>query len=386
MSIYKTYEAIIKKRYPIVILYLLILLFLSYFLSNSTQDSSYSGYEQTRVGIAIFNHEKDQTLAQEMISYMSEFCDIVSLEDSKEAKENALNFRNVYYIVTIPEGYTKALSTNQEMQLIVEAVKNSKEANYANQALMGLVNQIKAYQKKQPKQDIHRAIKLAREQMSINVSVQNNEKHESLEKKTNHHMNLFGFVLLACLLNVITDTISTYRTEAIYRRHQITPISDSKLSFKLLACSFRYAYTFSMIYFSLFMFLYNEMKMNLQNFLYFVNLLVFVTTVVCFAFYLAHFLKQRRMLGAIVLVIALVLSIVSGVFISQEYLSDDVIKLSSMTPLYWYVRGNAVIQGYHLNTIKYGLEFASICAIQIVFSVTYFMLTLVLRKIKKIEQ
>ena len=77
--------------------------------------------------------------------------------------------------------------------------------------------------------------------------------------------------------------------------------------------------------------------------MFMLNSFVFVMVCCSLGFLISQFLKKMVVLSAVISVISLVFSFISGAFVPLDLLSDLTIAIAKFTPTYWFVLGNDLI-------------------------------------------
>lgn len=387
MIVYRNYVELMKKQFPIVLVYAAILITLVLVLSNTTQEKTFTGYEQTKVRIAVFD-EDETVMTASLQRYLKEYCDFVTIDGDYESQMDAIVFREVYYILTIPSGFTEHFLSEDSVSLTARSVDASKESTYVNQIVNAYLDKIQLYHAIDSEADIGQLVsdveKILPTKAEVIKAGDDSVKEENAE--TNYYFNLLGFALLGCIIIVVCTAMTAYRKQDIYKRHEVSPISPLSMNLQLLLGNMVYCGLYTVLFLALGIALGNEQELNLRILLYWCNTLAYAASILFFAYFLAFRLKHRLMINVIANMVALVLSVISGIFIRQEYLPGNLIKVSTITPVYWFVRGNDTIM--KLSEYSFGelLPLFFIIGIQLLFSGAFFSLVLVGAKIDDVRK
>ena len=117
--------------------------------------------------------------------------------------------------------------------------------------------------------------------------------------------------------------------------------------------------------------------------LLFLNTLVFSIAALSIAFLCGKFIKSEVSQSALANVISLGISFLSGIFVPQYLLGDTVLKISSFTPGYWYVKtidSIGKLSAYNLENLK---PIFGYMLIQLGFAAAFIIVALVVTKQKK---
>lgn len=382
MIVFKNYANIIKKQFPIVLIYIAVLMLLLNIMENTTQEKTFTGYEQTKVRVAVFNQDEETTMVKNLIRYLEEYCEVVEIADQWKSKLDALYYRDVYYVVTIPSGFSKYFLEDERVHLEVSCVAKSKEANYVDQALDAYLDYMRLYHSIYPKRTSAQLSYMVNAVMKTSVDVDNGgfSQEDTVKKENvqlNFYFNLLGYILLACIVMVVCTAMTVYRREHINRRHSFAPISPMSLNVQLLLGNLAYSYLFTFLFLAIGIALGNERNLSIRTMLYWMNTFAYATSIIFFAYFLAYRMKNKTMINMIANTVGIVLAVISGVFIRQEYLSEKLIQIASVTPVYWYVRGNDSILRMTNFGVEQMLPLGAFIGIQILFAAAFFSLVLV---------
>lgn len=388
MIVFKTYADLMKKQFPVVVVYAAILVTLFFILSNTSQEKTFTGYEQTKVRIAVFHHDEDSEVVEQLLSYLTEYCEFVTILEQWEGKLDALYYRDVYAILTIPSGFTQDLMNNKDAKLELNSLTNTQEACYVNQAITAYLDYVKLYHDLYPTMQMKEVLQKVNSTINTTVQVVNAGDDSVKEENAdvNYYYNLLGFVLLACIIMVVCSAMTVYQKGTIYKRHRISPLPQTSMNLQLLLGNVVYTYMYTLLFLALFLAIGNEKSFTINTLLYWLNTFAYTTSILFFAYFLSYRIKNKRMISIIANTIGLILAWISGVFVRQEYLTEKLVKVASITPVYWFIRGNDIIMKLSDHQAAKLLPLAKTIGIQLMFAVTFCSLILVGAKLDATRQ
>lgn len=103
MIVFKTFWKIVNKYKFTVILYTVILIIFAG-VNMQTSDTNTS-FVASKPDILIINNDEDIGITQDLINYIKENSNIIDIKENDEAINDALFYRDVNYIIYIPENY-----------------------------------------------------------------------------------------------------------------------------------------------------------------------------------------------------------------------------------------------------------------------------------------
>ena len=104
MTVFKTFWKTLNKNKFVIILYTAFLLLFG--ISNMRASEQSMSFSAEKPNILIINHDEESTIAKNLVEYLNKSCKVKDLE-KEEIINDALFYREVDYIIEIPENYGK---------------------------------------------------------------------------------------------------------------------------------------------------------------------------------------------------------------------------------------------------------------------------------------
>ena len=123
MTVFKGYMKILKKNFGLVIMYLVIFFSVALALQAAAGKEGGDSYQSKSIDIGIVD-EDGGILAQGLKDYLGKIHHITMLENDREVLQENLFYRNVEYIVQIPENFEQSCIRDSE-RLTVTKVPGS---------------------------------------------------------------------------------------------------------------------------------------------------------------------------------------------------------------------------------------------------------------------
>ena len=133
MTVFNTYLKIVKKQYPMILIYLGITLFFAIFATN-TSTENVTSYIAEKPTITIINNDEDTKFLQNFKKYISENAKILEIENDEEKLADALFYGETDLIMIIPEGYTQKFLNGVNPQ--IEMKKSTASYSTFSQMLL----------------------------------------------------------------------------------------------------------------------------------------------------------------------------------------------------------------------------------------------------------
>lgn len=358
MTVFKTLLKILNKNKGIVILYSVLLIVFGS-LNMKTSDNS-TNFVASKPDILIVNEDKGEKLTQNLISYISDNANITDIDDNEAARDDALFYRNVNYIIYIPKDFSKDLLNGDNPEVDIKST-GDYQAYYAQLMLERYIKTAKNY------------INIANE-TSGDVDVKDiiSSIDKTLDKQTEikvtsqvdtdklsgitFYFNFMNYGLLAGAIFAICMILTSFNEEKIRRRTIISSMNIHRHNNLLLTGNVLFAIVLWAVY-TVAGFVICGIKKDIMNYalLYVLNSFIFTLCAVTIAFMLANIIHNKNALNGIINVIALGTSFLCGAFVPMQWLPDSVIKIAHILPSYWYIKTNeliADIEKWNIDSLK----------------------------------
>ena len=384
MPVFKLCLKIIKRNLPVMLIYVFIFLFISTVITSMTQDIQQKGFTQSQAQIAFFDNDRT-TLTEGFRKELLKTAQIVDLPDEKQALQDALFFRTVTYILSIPEGFTQSMLEDGDLKLEKKVVPGSVENTYVDLSVEQYWNLARLYIQADPDIPPETLVQNLSADLALETPV---ELLESGTAKTagsfaSYFFNYLAYTLSAVLLLGIATIMLVFNNRDITRRNYCAPLSSTSINVQLLLAILLFT-AGAWLIMSASCFLFDSKSLGAVNIIYILmNSWVFAVSMSCMGFMVGSLLKDKNALSAVCNVFTLGPCFISGVFVPQELLGDTVLRIASFTPTYWYVKSNsqiAALTRFDLETLSpiFMNMFIILC-----FGAAFFCVSLVITKRKQ---
>lgn len=346
MTVFKTFLKILNSCKGTVILYTVILVIFGG-MNMKTSDNS-TNFVASKPDVFIVNSD-DSDLTDDLIKYIGKKSEIKDIENTKEAQNDALFYREVNYIIYIPENFGADLIDGKNPEIEVKST-GDYQAYYAELLLERYVKTAINYIDvlKESSGDIDEAELIKK----INSTVEKETQIEVTSKLdtdklggATFYFNFMNYGLLAGAIFSICMVLASFREEKIRRRTIISSMKKEKHNSILLMGNIMFALVLWAAYTLVGFFMCGfDVLMSKQGLVYIINSFVFTISAVSFAFLLANLVSNKNALNGIVTVFSLGTSFLCGAFVPAEWLPDVVLKIAHIFPSYWYIQNNEAVK------------------------------------------
>ncbi len=224
MTVFKTYWRLVRSLLPVMILYLGIFLVLSIIMGSvGTEEKTFS---MSNPKVLLIDHDKS-TLSQGFHSFLEEHAELVDLEEDEASLEDALFYRQVDYIIEIPENYMEQFQKEENPKLQTKNAPGSTTATYTEMLCNRFFQLARIYQDSYSEEEyipmILEDLKSGDGVRLLNPSKEEMQKVESFFNYTNYTV----LALCLCVIGLITHL---FLHPMIKKRNQISSTSPSKLN------------------------------------------------------------------------------------------------------------------------------------------------------------
>lgn len=383
MSVFKVCLRILRKNLPSISIYFFIFIAVSVVMTIVMRPVETGEFGRTRVDIAFFAGEETPLVAglREALAMQVNF---VPLVDDTEKLQEALFYRRVHYILRVPQGFTAAFMKGEQARLQRTTVPDSASAIYIDLRLDRYLEILRLYVATLPElsQNEQVAFALADLEKEPPVIVAAPQANANASGRLQFYFNWLAYTLLFVIIVGLSAIFLAFNDADIKRRNLCSPLSVRTISLQCFKACGVFALTswFLMVVFSL-VFGFSEIA-GAAPWFYMLNALVFTACVAGLALLVGTLAKNGEIVNAIANVVALGSSFLSGVFVPQELLGANVLRLARFMPTYWYVRANAEVAALADFSLPALAGYFAALAVQIGFALVFVTVALVTAKSK----
>ena len=199
MIVFKTFLKVLNKCKMTIILYTVMLIVFGV-LNMQTSDSS-TNFVASKPDVLIINNDKDEGITKDLIKYITDNSNIIELDDSDEAREDALFYRDVNYIIYIPKDFRDDFLRGKNPEIEVKSTGDYQSA-FAQMLLERYIKIAKVYV--QSIDDEDELIAKINETISKETEVEMTSKLDTNSlTKASFYYNFASYSLLAGCVYVI---------------------------------------------------------------------------------------------------------------------------------------------------------------------------------------
>jgi len=351
MIVFKTFLKVLKSCKTPIIMYTVFLVVFGG-LNMQTSDTATS-FESTKPDILIINNDEDKGITKNLIDYIKDNSNIIDIKDTEEAINDALFYRDVNYIIYIPDNYREDFLNNQNPKIEIKST-GDYNASLAHMMLEKYVKVANTYNAKLNNEE--EIISNINKTLSVKTEIEltSNLDTNNLARATFYY-NFMNYSLLAGLVYVICLILSSFNEIKVKKRTIISSMKTSTHNKNLLLSNGLFAIILWIFYVVLGFILLGDIMFTTHGIIYIINSFIFMICSLTIAFLIATLVNNKNAINGIVNVVALGTSFLCGAFVPMEWLPSSVINIAHVLPSYWYIKTNELlktIEIFNFETLK----------------------------------
>ena len=340
MTVFKTVWKILNKNKITVIIFTVMLLLFG--VSNMKTSEKSMNFIASKPDVLIVNYDKDEGITKDFIKYITDNSNIVDIKTDEEKINDALFYRDVNYVIYIPENYSKDFMEGKNVELEIKST-GDYQASLEEMLVSRYIKVAKIYQKNITNED--ELVRKINETLSEQVQTEIISKLDTNAiSNATFYYNFASYSILACLLLVISLILSSFNDQKIKKRIIVSSTKYKKHNKILLISNCCYSFILWLLYVVISFFILGDVMTKIQGIIYIINSLVLTICATTIAFFIGNLISSKGAINGIVNVVALGSSFLCGCFVPVEYMPDYALKIAHIFPTYYYVSNNEIIK------------------------------------------
>lgn len=325
MTVYKTFFKVVNKYKFLIIIYTAMLILFAGFNMQTSQNST--NFVAEKPDVLIINNDKEQKLSKNLVEYIEKNSNIVDIENDEEARNDALFYRDVSYIIYIPENYSKNFLNGLNPEINIKSAGDAG-SSYAEMMLTRYIKVANIYQKELQNED--ELIKTINETLEKEAETEITSKLDTDNlSRAVFYYNFMNYSILAGCVYVICIIISSFREEKIRKRTVISSMNYKKFNRQLLVSNGALAFILWLLYVVLSFILIGDIMFTTHGLILIANSFIFSVCSLTIAFLIANLINNKNAINGIINVVALRFKFLVWCFCASRMVARHYIKNSS---------------------------------------------------------
>ncbi|MBP7479369.1 MAG: ABC transporter permease [Spirochaetaceae bacterium] len=382
MPVFKTFLKIVNKNKSTIIMYLAIFLGIAIPITKLIPGAAEPSYADSAEPIAVIDND-NSVISKGLHDYLKKTQRVKNIETDTDSIQDALYFRDIQFLVSIPSGYEKSLLQGVVPVLNTTSVPNSYSGIYISMQIEQYLSFLRIYLASG--YTLQDAVQKAEEVLNTkaDVSLVNDGKTLSQSYKFTFYYQYIPYMLLGILVQIIGLIFLSFNKEEVRRRTMCSSTTLRSRNIQLFfGCAVLGIAILAVVLLISFILYGSELSQSGVFPWLLANSLTFLVVSISLGFLVGSIVKNDNQLSALATSIAMIFSFLGGIFISQELMGNQVQKIAKFIPTYWYIASNKIL-GYAqgIETIDTSIFMQNI-GIQVAFALAFFSLALAVSKRK----
>lgn len=378
MTVFKAFWSIVWRYKAMILLYTILLILFGGI--NTTTNSNGIDFTDSKPDVFLILEDEYTGLTKNLVDYIKENTNVISPDEILDI-DDALFYREINYVITIPKGYRFSTLHFQSPSLHVKSTGDYQ----ASLAEMILSRYLKT-------QDILLSSFQNEEELIVqinenldtktNISVASKLDTQTLNQVT-QYFNFASYSLMAVIIFIISLVLSSFHEGKISKRIRVSSMKYKTHQRHVLMASFLYIMIAFVLFCVLAFCLFGNILLQVRGYLYFFNTFVFSFVSLAIALLIVNLVVNKEAVSGIVNVVALGSAFLCGAFVPMEWMPKSVLTLAHFLPSYWYIQVNELLKVTEEFSFETLLPIFQNILVLFVFGIFFLLLNQLVFRIKQ---
>jgi len=381
MQVFNACLKIIRKNLPTLSIYMVAFLSVTMIFQLAHSENSMTDFMASKPKLAVINLDTDAPLTAGLTEYLANNAEIIPVGKDDEAQRDALFFRNVDSILYIPAGFTQQFLSGSNPTIEKRSVPNSAAAIYADLLSDAYLNTARVYAQ-HTTDDQHAIVANTLNDLSnvAQVTLATYGSPMAEQNEVAPFFNAASYAILSLLILGVTSTLLSFRQTERLQRTQCSPLPSNSIHLQSLLANSLYMLAVWMLMTLCAYAAFGTALLNTVGLLLVLNMFTLCLVGLSLSYLIGTLIKNRSAQAAIANSLSLGMTFLSGGFVPQSLLGENVLAVARFFPSYWYVRANETLGALRILDSSTVLPIVYCFLIQLGFAVAMVCLTLVLSR------
>ena len=382
MTVFRGYLLIIKRNLHTILMYIFIFMGITLAIQKSfTSSGAADGFSSTKLNVAVMDRDGG-SLADTLKQMLERKHNLVEIEDTPQVIQEELYYRNVDYILVVPEGAEELLRQG-EMAVQSISVPDTMNCYYAESQINVFLNQIGIYLNcgYSMEEACEKGLKLNETEAEVTLLDVNGNAGE--RELYNYYFGYMPYGFLGATIMAVSLVLLEFKRKDIRRRMESCSVPFWKQSMAMAGAFLAIGAAIWILCIAAQTIIYQGGIFRSEHMVfYLLNSLDCLLVSLALGFLSGMISGGPASLSGINNVFSLGLCFLGGIMVPLEMLGEGVQKVAQFLPTYWYSVINGILGDYSklgeelLSTVWKGL------LIQLLFALAAFGVAMVIRRLK----
>lgn len=384
MQVFNTFLKSAIKFLPQTVLYFIIFTSISIVMSFSAADSPNTEFRSVELDVGIIDQD-ESTASYGLKNYLGSMHHLMPIKYDKNTLLDRLFYRDLDYILVIPEGFEKRLLNGEENSLFETIqIPGVYSSMFIDDQINTCLKTIRLYLA--GGYDLNDALSNAEKTLqdaSNQVSLLTFEEETSPAMTGIYYFFQFlPYVLLSMILCGLTPILNIFWEKNLSRRISCSSTSLISQNLQLALGSILYCLGIWGLFILTARIVYGSSLFTETGGLCIINSFLVMPLGIAISLIISSFSPTSNIINMLNNIISLGMSFLCGIFVPQKLLGDSILSVSRFLPLYWYIKNNNMVFGFSEETFL-PETFWKYAGIQLLFIIALFSVALVVSKLKR---
>lgn len=343
MQVFKGYQKIVLRNIGLLIMYMCITIGIVVIIQkNQPAAGQEGGFAQAKQKVALIDREGG-LLADTLRRYLAREQILTELKDDPAAIQNELFYRNVTYVLVVPENAQAAFEAGERAAQSIQ-VPGSQAGYYLDAKITSFLNQIRIYRAGgfSMEEACERALALLDTKADVTLLDLNGNGGE--RAGYNYFFRYLPYGVLAGMIMCLSTVVMEFKKEEIKRRISCSPVKLRVQNLAVIACFLTVSLALWCVCIAVQALLYGGGIFTSPNApLYLANSFIFMIVAMSLAYLAGMAAKHPAALNALSNIITLGLCFLGGILVPIEMLGGAAKTAAQFLPTYWYSKINGIL-------------------------------------------
>lgn len=384
MQVFKAFLKTALKFLPQTILYFVIFISIAIVVSFSATDSNQTDFRTVELDIGIID-EDNSTASQGLKDYLNDMHHLVSIAYDENTLLDRLFYRDLDYILILPQGFEERLINGEENGLFETIqIPGVYSSTFIDEQINTCLKTIRLYLFGGSNlEDALADAASALQNASNQVSVLHFEKEiSSSTTEIYYYFKFLPYVLLSMILCGLTPILNIFWEKNLSKRISCSSTSLISQNLQLAFGSVLYCLGIWGLFILTARIVYGAELFSEAGCFSIMNSFLVMPLAIAISLMISCFAPTSNIINMLNNIISLGMSFLCGIFVPQQLLGDNILSVSRFLPLYWYIKSSDMIFGFSEETFL-PETFWKYAGIQCLFIAALFSTALVTSKLKR---
>lgn len=388
MQVFNTYFRLVQRKKRLILMYIIIFTAIAVVMMKvSTQDENLEKYTRRSVKISVIDRDKS-SLSKSLKAYLTDQNEMVSIPDKEKRIKDELYWRNVEYVLIIPENFQQLLEEGQKVDVISKKIDDAVNAVYVDEEIKLFMSLFSLYQS--AGYSVEDAIghvekDVAHEVLVDTVTKEDGESAFKVASEGQYYFQYVPYVLVSVCILAISCILAMFYQEDVRKRCICSSMKLKDQNQQLVLASLLFSFGVTILFIIIGIVVTKGELLGQINLLFYsINALAFMFVSIALAFMLANLFHSETALNGCSNVFSLGFCFLGGIFVPLWVMPDSVVTFAHFVPTYWYVQANDAVSYMTRVTSPFLKEFFLNVGVQMCFAVALLSIGLVVSKKRRV--